>query len=82
MDRQAFHFDTVSKSVSDLRRKKDQSNFDRFKEFCVFRESKLKLMLLAKGQISGQMCKHTQKKNAFHDLMEIMLESMMVAERG
>lgn len=34
-------------------------------------------MLLTKEQISEQMCKHAQKKNGLHDLMEIMLESMM-----
>ena len=28
------------------------------------------------------MCKHAQKKNGLHDLMEIMLESMMLAERS
>lgn len=28
------------------------------------------------------MCKHAAKGNGLHDLMEIMLESMMVAERG
>jgi len=28
------------------------------------------------------MCKHAQKENGLQDLMEIMLESMMVAERG
>lgn len=28
------------------------------------------------------MCKHVAKENGLHDLMEIMLESMMVAERG
>lgn len=39
-------------------------------------------MLLTKEQISEQMCKHAQKKNGLHDLMEIMLESMMVAERS
>ena len=33
-------------------------------------------------QISEQMRKHAEKKNGLHDLMEIMLESMMVAERG
>ena len=37
-------------------------------------------MLLTKEQISEQMCKHAQKKNSLHDLMEIMLESMMIAE--
>lgn len=39
-------------------------------------------MLLTKEQISEQMCKHAQKKNGLHDLMEIILESMMVAERS
>ena len=39
-------------------------------------------MLLTKEQISEQMCKHAQKKNGLHDLMEIMLESMMFAERS
>lgn len=39
-------------------------------------------MLLTKEQISEQMRKHAEKKNGLHDLMEIMLESMMVAERG
>ena len=39
-------------------------------------------MLLTKEQISEQMCKHAQKKNGLHDLMEIMLESMMLAERS
>ncbi len=34
-------------------------------------------MLLTKEQISEQMCKHAQQKNGLHDLMEIMLESMM-----
>ena len=28
------------------------------------------------------MCKHAQKENGLHDLLEIMIESMMVAERG
>ena len=39
-------------------------------------------MLLTKEQISEQMCKHAQKKNGLHDLMEIMLESMMIAVRS
>ena len=39
-------------------------------------------MLLTKEQISEQMRKHAEKKNGFHDLMEIMLESLMFAERG
>ena len=37
-------------------------------------------MLLTKEQISEQTCKHAQKKNGLHDLMEIMLESMMIAD--
>ena len=39
-------------------------------------------MLLTKEQISEQMRKHAEKKNVFNDLMEIMLESMMFAERS
>ena len=39
-------------------------------------------MLLTKEQISEQMRKHAEKKNGLHDLMEIMLESMMFAERS
>ena len=39
-------------------------------------------MLLTKEQISEQMCKHAQKKNGLHDLMEIIIESMMIAERS
>ena len=35
-----------------------------------------------KLQLSELMCKHAAKGNGLHDLMEIMLESMMVAERG
>ena len=39
-------------------------------------------MDLTKLQFSELICKHAEKKNGLHDLMEIMLESMMVAERG
>ena len=39
-------------------------------------------MKFTKEQISELMCKHAQKENGLQDLMEIMLESMMVAERG
>ena len=39
-------------------------------------------MDLTKLQLSELMCKHAAKGNGLHDLMEIMLESMMVAERG
>lgn len=39
-------------------------------------------MKFTKEQISELMCKHAQRENGLHDLMEIMLESMMVAERS
>ena len=39
-------------------------------------------MNFAKEQISELMCKHAQRENGLHDLLEIMIESMMVAERG
>ena len=39
-------------------------------------------MDLTKLQLSELMCKHAQKGNGLHDLLEIMIESMMVAERG
>lgn len=39
-------------------------------------------MKFTKEQISELMCKHAQKENGLQDLFEIMLESMMVAERG
>lgn len=39
-------------------------------------------MHFTKVQISELMCKHAEKENGLHDLMEIMLESMMVAERS
>lgn len=39
-------------------------------------------MDLTKLQLSELMCKHAAKGNGLHDLMEIMLESMMVAERS
>ena len=54
-------------------------------EFVILRwlNFKIKLkMYLTKEQISEQMCKHAQKKKGLHDLMEILIESMMVAERG
>lgn len=35
-----------------------------------------------KEQLSAVMCKHAEKENGLHDLMEIMLESLMIAERG
>ena len=39
-------------------------------------------MDLTKLQLSELICKHAAKGNGLHDLMEIMIESMMVAERG
>lgn len=39
-------------------------------------------MQFTKVQISELMRKHAEKENGLHDLMEIMLESIMVAERG
>lgn len=39
-------------------------------------------MKFTKEQISELMCKHAQKENGLHDLLEIMIESMMVAECG
>lgn len=38
-------------------------------------------MHFTKVQISELMRKHAEKENGLHDLMEVMLESMMVAER-
>lgn len=38
-------------------------------------------MELTKEQISELVCKHTERENGLHDLMEMMLESMMIAER-
>ena len=39
-------------------------------------------MNFTKVLISELMRKHAQKENGLHDLLEIMLESMMVAERS
>lgn len=39
-------------------------------------------MHFTKVQISELMRKHAEKENGLHDLMEIMLESMLVTERG
>ena len=39
-------------------------------------------MNFTKEQISELMCKHAQRENGLHDLLEIMIESMMVAECG
>mgnify|MGYP000907048969 CR=1 FL=1 len=38
-------------------------------------------MHFTKVQISELMRKHAEKENGLHDLMEVVLESMMVAER-
>ena len=40
------------------------------------------MIAFTKEQLSEVMCKHAEKENGFQDLMEIMLESLMVAERG
>jgi hypothetical protein len=81
--------DNVCLSVSDRRHiKKGAVDLDKSREVCSFRCANLKRtkMLLTKEQISEQMRKqmrkHAEEKNGLHDLMEIMLESMMVAERG
>src|SRR5574344_1780670 len=39
-------------------------------------------MDLAKVQLSELMHKHAERENVFHDLLEMMLESMIVAERS
>src|SRR5574344_1114914 len=39
-------------------------------------------MDLAKVQLSELMHKHAERENVFHDLLEMMLENMMVAERS
>lgn len=39
-------------------------------------------MEFTKEQISEIMCKHSERENGLHDLFELMLESMMAAERG
>ena len=38
-------------------------------------------MDFTKEQLSELLCKHAERKNDLQDLMEIMIESMMVAER-
>lgn len=38
-------------------------------------------MDFTKEQISEVLCKHAERENGLQDLMEIMIESMMVAER-
>ena len=40
------------------------------------------MITLTKEQLSEVMCKHAEKENGVNDLLEIMLESLMVAERG
>ena len=40
------------------------------------------MLSFTKEQLSAVMCKHAEKENGLHDLLEIMLESLMVAERG
>jgi len=38
-------------------------------------------MLLTKEQLSSVMAKHIERENGLHELMELMLESMMLSER-
>lgn len=40
------------------------------------------MITFTKEQLSEVMCKHAAKENGLHDLLEIMLESLMVAERS
>ena len=40
------------------------------------------MITLTKEQLSEVMCKHAEKENGVNDFLEIMLESLMVAERG
>ena len=40
------------------------------------------MITFTKEQLSEVMCKHAEKENGLHDLLEIMLESLMFAERG
>ena len=39
-------------------------------------------MEFTKEQISELMCKHAEREHGLHDIFEIMLESMMAAERS
>ena len=39
-------------------------------------------MDLTKLQLSELICKHATKGDGLHDLLEIMIESMMIAERS
>lgn len=45
----------------------------------VFKPLNIQTMEFTKLQISELMRKHAEKENGLHDLMEIMLESMIVA---
>ena len=38
-------------------------------------------MDFTKDQLSEVLCKHAEREKGLQDLMEIMIESMMVAER-
>lgn len=38
-------------------------------------------MDFTKEKLSKLICKHSEKENGLHDLMEIMLESLMVSKR-
>lgn len=48
----------------------------------VTKSLNIQTMHFTKVQISELMRKHAEKENGLHDLMEIMPESMMVAERS
>lgn len=37
---------------------------------------------LIKEQLSEVMCKHVKTENGLHDILKIMLESLMIAERN
>ena len=39
-------------------------------------------MDFTKEQLSELICKHSEKENGLHDLMEIMLESLMICKHS
>jgi len=84
LSQNSLYADTVSKSVSEKRRKKgrDLRVSPGVCNIGVTKQLNLQTMHFTKVQISDLMRKHAEKENGLHDLMEIMLESMMVAARG
>lgn len=40
------------------------------------------MISFTKEQLSEIMCKHAKKENGLHDILEIMHESLMIAERS